>query len=59
MENQARKNENNKISGIIFVGFMFIGMGIGIAMDEPGVGMFIGMGAGFIASAIYSSEKNK
>jgi len=57
MENQNKKNEN--ISWYIFIGFMFIGIGIGSAFDQEGVGTMVGMGVGFIASAIYKSEKNK
>lgn len=57
MENQNKKNEN--ISWYIFIGFMFIGIGIGAAFDQEGVGTMVGMGVGFIASAIYKSEKNK
>lgn len=54
MENQ--KNETNKISGIIFIGIMFIGIGIGKYIDNTTVGTLIGMGVGFLASAIYRSK---
>jgi len=57
MEDQNK--DNNHIAGYIFVGFMFIGMGLGAAFDRVGEGMFVGMGLGFIASAVYKSEKNK
>lgn len=57
MENLDKNNDD--ITWYIFVGCMFIGMGIGAAIDEGGVGTMVGMGAGFIASAIYKSEKNK
>lgn len=46
-------NDNSyKTSGIIFVGCMFLGMGIGDIFDQTGPGMFIGMGVGFLASAL-------
>lgn len=54
MENQ--KNETNKISGIIFIGIMFIGIGVGKYIDNTTVGTLIGMGVGFLASAIYKSK---
>ena len=54
MENQ--KNETNKISGIIFIGITFIGIGVGKYIDNTTVGTLIGMGVGFLASAIYRSK---
>jgi len=59
MENQDQKKETNKISGIIFIGCMFIGIGVGNYMNNTGVGTLIGLGVGFLASAIYRSDKNK
>ncbi|MCB0428661.1 MAG: hypothetical protein H6585_09530 [Flavobacteriales bacterium] len=40
------------IGGIVFVGCMFLGMGIGIALGSKQIGMYIGMGAGFVAMAL-------
>jgi hypothetical protein len=57
MENQEKNN--NKIGGYLFVGCMFIGIGIGMALDKAGIGTMVGMGFGFIAAAVYKSEKNK
>jgi len=57
MENQE-KNNNNKIAGIIFIGIMFIGIGIGKVMGNTSVGTLIGLGVGFLASAIYRSKNN-
>lgn len=57
MENQNK--DVNKISGAIFVGCLFIGMAVGMALDKTGIGIMGGMGVGFLISAFYRSEKNK
>ena len=44
--------------GKIFVGFMFVGIGIGMLFGETGSGTMLGMGLGFIANSIFS-KKNK
>jgi uncharacterized membrane protein len=57
MENQDQNY--HKVSGVIFVGCMFLGMGIGMIFKQTGIGMFIGMGVGFLASGILKlKEKN-
>ena len=45
--------------GKIFVGCMFVGIGIGMFLGETGSGTMIGMGVGFILEQIYSPKKNK
>jgi hypothetical protein len=46
------QRNNNRIGGAIFVGCMFVGMGIGMYFNKMTVGIMIGMGVGFIGSAI-------
>jgi len=38
-------------SGLVFVAFMFIGMGVGYLLGNTAAGLFIGMGVGFLAMA--------
>ena len=56
-ENQEDKKEN--IDWYIFIGCMFIGMGIGDALDNGGAGTLIGMGVGYLASILYKGEISK
>ena len=60
-------NQNKKsgpaIGGIVFTGCMFIGAGIGMAMDNVKVGGALGMGIGLLAMgaiwAYFSRKDNK
>ena len=47
-----------KPEGKIFVGCMFVGIGIGTLLGETSSGTMVGMGVGFIADSIYSKKKN-
>lgn len=57
MENQDKNSD--RITWYLFVGCMFIGMGIGAALGKGGIGTMVGMGVGFLASALYKGEKSK
>lgn len=50
MENKTKIRST--VGGIIFVGCMFIGMGLGFYFGHLLPGIFIGMGVGFVAMGI-------
>jgi hypothetical protein len=47
----TKKNITSKkcSTGLLFVAFMFLGVGLGLAVNNPGAGTLIGMGVGFLA----------
>ncbi len=47
------------VEGLVFVGFLFFGMGIGMLFGEVGAGTLIGMGVGFIAMAILRARRRE
>jgi uncharacterized membrane protein len=57
MENINKEIRKN--GGLLFVGFMFVGMAAGMFFDNAGAGTMAGMGLGFIAWAIYGSEEEE
>ncbi len=46
------------VTGKLFIGCMFAGIGIGMFFGETGAGTMVGMGVGFIADSIFSKKKN-
>jgi hypothetical protein len=44
--------KRNTAGGLLFVGCMFVGMGFGFFFGHLLTGIFIGMGAGFVAFGI-------
>lgn len=54
------KKNAKSIGGLVFVGFMFIGAGLGMLVGHVAAGGAIGMGVGFVAMGVVSmSERNK
>ncbi len=43
--------KRDESSGLLFVAFMFLGMGVGYLLGDTAAGLFIGMGIGFMAMA--------
>lgn len=54
MENAKQLTET--VSWSVFIGSMFIGMGVDAFFGSAGVGTLVGMGVGYIASAIVESK---
>ncbi|MBI3502359.1 MAG: hypothetical protein HY063_11250 [Bacteroidetes bacterium] len=51
-QNTEKKSAAKKAGGLLFVGCMFIGMALGWYFDAYQIGMFGGMGVGFIMMAV-------
>lgn len=52
-EKESAKQKNRKeISGYVFVGCIVTGMGISFATNTMPVGLFIGLGVGFLMMAL-------
>ena len=51
-EQQAKTKEVRKAGGLLFTGSMFIGMASGWYLGNLNVGLFAGMGIGFILMAV-------
>jgi len=41
-----------KINGLLVLAGLFIGLGVGLALDETAAGVLIGLGVGFLAAFI-------
>ncbi len=49
--------DRNKTSGLLFVGCLFVGMAVGFWFHQLPIGLFGGMGVGFLASAAYRARR--
>jgi hypothetical protein len=49
---ETQKKSVNQIGSLIFVGCLFIGGGVGLAIGKVAIGGAIGMGIGFLAMAV-------
>ena len=50
--NNDNKKNARKVGGLLFVGCMFIGMALGYYFGANKIGLFGGMGVGFIMMAV-------
>ncbi len=56
---EERRHKDRDLSGLLFVAFMFLGMGVGFLFDQVASGLFIGMGIGFLAMAVARARFGK
>ena len=55
-----KKQNTSTIAGVVFVGCIFIGLGLGLLYNATATGILLGMGIGFIAmGVIWSYFKQK
>ena len=52
MSSEKQKSKSSGISGLVFVGFLLIGLAIGILTGNVAVALLGALGVGFIAMAI-------
>ena len=58
---KEKTKSKNEVTGYIFVGCIVTGMGISFALGNMPVGLFIGLGTGFISMGVmrYKAGKHK
>ena len=49
---KKKKSRRDDVGGLAFVGCLFIGLALGIALGNAAVGVLAGLGCGFIAQAL-------
>ena len=49
----------NKVGGLLFVGCLFLGIGIGMYLGETKIGTMIGLGVGFLVMAATRLKSGK
>jgi hypothetical protein len=54
----AKKKSMDAGTGLFLAG-LFVGLGTGLYYGRPDVGVLVGLGVGFLASAIYHMVKKK
>jgi hypothetical protein len=57
MVKRWKKSKKDDEAGMVFVGFLFLGMAIGAIYGRWDIGPFLGLGMGFIAMAIVKMKK--
>jgi len=46
----AKKQDEKKPRDLLFLACLFIGLGVGMAYNQTGIGVLIGIGVGFLAA---------
>jgi hypothetical protein len=59
MPKKEKKPKKQDVAGLLIAACLLIGMGIGWIFGAFVPGLFVGLGVGLLAAAIYSSKKEK
>lgn len=51
------KRKHDDPSGLAFVGFLFLGIALGIYFNQTAVGTLAGLGLGFLSMAYFKSRR--
>ena len=54
---KRKRDKKDEEGGIVFVGFLFLGMAIGAFYGRWDIGPFLGLGMGFVAMALVRMSK--
>ena len=49
---EAKKKNTGTVAGLTFVGFMFIGISLGLLFNMVAIGCLLGMGVGFLGMGV-------
>ena len=52
-----KKSLNYERSGVAFVGFLLLGLALGMLFDQTAVGILAGLGLGFLSMAIFAERE--
>lgn len=55
----AENKSKRKIGTSLVLAGLFVGLGIGLAVDKTAAGTLVGLGVGFLAAFIYGAMKKK
>ena len=53
------EKDNKKIGTLLVLGGLFIGIGVGMVLNQIAAGTLIGLGVGFIAAFVYTVVAKK
>jgi len=56
---ESSGDNSKKVGGLLFVGCLFLGIGIGMYLENPKVGTMIGLGVGFLVMAATRLKSGK
>ncbi|MBL4754957.1 MAG: hypothetical protein JKY52_15345 [Flavobacteriales bacterium] len=57
--NSSGEDKNKTVGGLLFVGCLFLGIGIGMYLEDVKIGTMIGLGVGFLVMAATRLKSDK